>query len=191
MAHLAAVLALDVVHVRRLRALLRNVAVLAAVATPTATLLQRLLAVASAMTNLVTVDALLDDLLRLTLLLLAVGPSVADLVAVLAHDDEAIHREASVTETVDVLLRTLGPAFGELGTPRLGGPLDRDGVLLIGLALQVDESPVDGNLLLLSDQVSVEVLAAEGLLEILKGGVANRLGIGEERLEISMLVCKS
>ena len=123
--------------------------------------------------------------------MLAVGPGVADLVAVLAHDDEAIHREASVTETVDVLLRTLGPAFGELGTPRLGGPLDRDGVLLVGLALQVDESPVDGNLLLLSDQVSVEVLAAEGLLEILKGGVANRFGIGEERLEISMLVCKS
>lgn len=188
-AHLAAVLALDVVHVRRLRALLRHVAVLTAVATTTtATLLRRLLAVASAMTNLVAVDALLDDLLRLTLLLLAVGTGVANLVAVLADDNEAVHREASLTESVDVLLRALGPAFGELGTPRLGGPLDGDGVLLISFALKIDQSPVDGNLLLLSDQVSVEPFATEGLLEVLQGSVANRLGIGEESLKISMSV---
>lgn len=188
-AHLAAVLAFDIVHVRRLRALLGHVAVLAAVATTTtATLLWRLLAIASTMTNLVAVDALLDDLLRLTLLLLAVGTGVANLVAVLADDNEAVHREASLTETVDVLLRALGPAFGELGTPRLGGPLDGHGVLLISFALKIDHSPVDGNLLLLSDQVSVELFAAEGLLEVLQGSVANGLGIGEERLRISMLV---
>ena len=180
---MAAVLALDVVHVGRLRALLRHVAVLATVATASATLLQRLLAVASTVTNLVAVDALLNDLLGLALLLLAVGMGVANLVAVLADDNEAVHREASLTETVDVLLRALGPAFGELGTPRLGRPLDGDGVLLISFALKVDESPVDGNLLLLGDQVSVELFTAEGLLEVLQGSVTNRLGIGEERLE--------
>lgn len=188
MAHLAAVLALDVVHVGRLRALLRHVAVLAAVATTSATLLQRLLAVASTVTNLAAVDALLNDLLGLALLLLAVGSRVADLIAVLADDDEAVHGEASLTETVNVLLRALGPAFSELGTPRLGGPLDGYGVLLVGLALQIDQGPVDGDLLLLSDQVSVELLTAEGLLEVLQCSVANRFGIGEERLRISMLV---
>jgi hypothetical protein len=116
---------------------------------------------------------------------------VANLVAVLADDDEAIHGEASLTETVDVLLRSLGPALSEDGTPRLSGPLDADGVLLIGLALKVDESPVDGNLLLLGDQVGVELLAAKCLLEVLEGSVANRLGIGEECLKVSILVCGS
>lgn len=188
-AHLTAVLALDIVHVGWLRALLRHVALFATVtATTAATLLQRLLAVASTVTNLVAVDALLDDLLRLPLLLLAGGSGVANLFAVLADDHEAVHGEASLTEAVDVLLGSLRPAFGEDGTPRPGGPLDGDGVLLVGLALKVDESPVDGDLLLLSDQVCVEFLATEGLLEVLEGSVANRLGIGEECLQISMLV---
>jgi len=191
MTHLAAVLALNIIHVGWLRALLRHVAILTTVAATTATLLQRLLAVASAVANLVAVDALLDDLLRLTLLLLTVGSGVADLFAVLADDDEAVHGEASLTKAVDVLLRTLGPALGEDGTPRLGGPLDGDGVLLVGLTLKIDESPVDGNLLLLRDQVSVELFATEGLLEVLQGSVANRLGVGEECLYISMLVCVS
>ena len=186
--HLAAVLALHIIHVGWLGALLGHVTILATVAATTATLLRWLLAVASTVTDLVAVDALLDDLLGLTLLLLAVGSGVAHLVAVLADDDEAVHGEASLTEAVDVLLGSLRPAFGEDGTPRPGGPLDGDGVLLVGLALKVDESPVDGDLLLLSDQVSVELLTAEGLLEVLQCSVANRYGIGEERLRISMLV---
>lgn len=189
--HLAAVLALNIIHVGWLGALLGHMTILATVAATTATLLRWLLAVASTVTDFVAVDALLDDLLGLALLLLAVGPGVANLVAVLADDDEAVHREASLTESVDVLLRSLRPALGEDGTPRLGGPLDADGVLLVGLALEVDESPVDSNLLLLSDQVGVELLAAEGLLQILKGSVANRLGIGEECLKVSMLVRES
>lgn len=182
--HLAAVLAFNIIHVGWLGALLGHVAILATVAATAATLLRRLLAVTSTMTNLVAVDALFDDLLWLTLLLLAVGSGVADLVAVLADDDEAVYGEASLTESVDVLLRSLRPALGEDGTPRLGGPLDADGVLLIGLALKVDESPIDGNLLLLGDQVGVELLATEGLLEILEGSVANGLGIGEECLKV-------
>jgi hypothetical protein len=189
--HLAAVFALNIIHVGWLGALLGHVTILATVAATTTTLLRRLLAVASTVTDLVAVDALLDDLLWLALLLLAVGSSVANLVAVLADDDEAIHGEASLTETVDVLLRSLGPALSEDGTPRLSGPLDADGVLLIGLALKVDESPVDGNLLLLGDQVGVELLAAKCLLEVLEGSVANRLGIGEECLKVSILVCGS
>jgi hypothetical protein len=190
-AHLAAILALDFVHVRRLRALLGHVAILATIATTTATLLRRLLAVASTVTDLVTVDALLDKLLGFTLLLLTVGSGVANSVAVLADDDEAVHREASLTESFDVLLRSLRPAPGEDSTLRLCGPLDADGVLLVGLALQIDQGPVDGNLLLLGDQMCVEFLAAEGLLKILEGSVANRLGIGEECLGVSMLVCES
>jgi hypothetical protein len=192
-AHLAAVLALDVVHVWRLWALLGHVAFLTTVtATAASTLLRRLLAVTSTVTDLVAVDALLNDLvLGLALLLLAVGSGVAHLVAVLADDDEAVHGEASLTESVDVLLRSLRPALGEDGTPRLGGPLDTDSVLLVGLALEVDESPVDGDLLLLGDEVCVELLAAESLLEILKGSVADGLGIGEECLKVSMLVCES
>jgi hypothetical protein len=190
-AHLAAVLALHVIHVRRLGALLRHVAVLTTVATTAATLLRRLLAVASTMSDLVAVDALLNDLLGLTLLLLTVGSGVADLFAVLADDDEAVHGEASLTKAVDVRLRILGPALSEDSTPRLSGPLDGHGVLLISLTLKVDESPVDGNLLLLCDQVGVELFATEGLLEVLQGSVANRLGVGEECLQIFLSACES
>lgn len=191
MAHLAAVLALDVVHVWWLWTLLGHVALFATVAATTAaTLLQRLLAVAGTMADLVAVDAMLDELLRLPLLLLAVGSSVANLPAVLADDHEAVHGEACLTEAVDVHLGSLGPALGEHSAPRLGGPLDGDGVLLIGFALKIDESPVDGDLLLFGDEMCVELFAAEGLLEILQSGVANRLGIGEECLRISMLVCE-
>ena len=204
---LVAVTALDLGHVARLRALLRHVALLVAIAaghdalllallstmtlftavaaTTTATLLRRLLAVASTVANFVAVDTLFDDLvLSLTLLLLAFGPGMANLVAVAADDDKAIHREASLAETVDVLLRRLRPAIGEDRTPWLSGPLNGDGVLLVRLALQVNESPVDGDLLLLGDQMGVEVLAAKDLLEILKGGSANRLGIGKESLNM-------
>jgi hypothetical protein len=167
------------------------VTILATVAATTATLLRWLLAVASTVTDLVAVDALLDDLLGLALLLLAVGSGVAHLVAVLADDDEAVHGEASLTESVDVLLRSLGPALSEDGTPRLGRPLDADGVFLVGLTLEVDESPVDSNFLLLGNQVGVELLATEGLLEILEGSVADGFCIGEEGLKVSMLVCES
>lgn len=181
MTYLVAVVALDVVHVDRLRTLLRHVAFLATVtaATTTTTLLDGLLAVTGAVTDLVTVDALLDDLLWLTLLLVALGPDMADLSAVGADGDEAVHREAGLCETLQVLFRRRRPALCELGTPRLRGPLDGDGELLVRDALEVDEGPVDGDLLLLGDQVSVEALGTEGRLKILEGGTANRLGVHE------------
>jgi hypothetical protein len=183
-AHLAAVLALHVVHVDGFRALLRHVAIPAAVMAAATTLLERLLAVAGTVADLVTVDALLDDLaLRLTLLLLTLGSHVSNLVAVPADSDEAVHRETSLTEPVDILFRAAWPPSGEGGTSRLGRPLEGDGVLLIRDALEVDKGPVDGNLLLLSDEVSVEFFAAEGLLEILKRDSANSLGVGEESLQ--------
>ena len=107
-AHLAAVLALNIIHVGRLRAFLRHVALFAAVATTSATtLLQRLLAVTSTVTNFVAVDTLLDDLVfRLTLFLLTLGPGVTNFFAVGADDDEAIHGEAGLTKAVDVFLGT-------------------------------------------------------------------------------------
>ena len=190
--HLAAVLAFNIVHVGGLGALLRHVALFATVATTAAaTLLQRLLAVASTMTNLVAVDALLDDLLRLPLLLLTVGSGVANLFAVLADDDEAVHGEASLTETVDVVFGRGGPSLGEDGTLGLGRPLDGHGVLLVGLALKVDKGPVDGDMLLLGDEVGVEVVSTESLLEVLEGGGADGLGVVEESLRISVSVSSS
>jgi hypothetical protein len=180
--HLTAVLALHVVHVDRLGALLGHVAVSAAVTAATAALLERLLAVAGTVTDLVAVDTLLNLDLRFALLLLALGGGVADFVAVSADGNEAVHREPSLTKTVDVLLRAARPASSEGGTSRLGRPLDGDGELLIRLALEIDEGPVDCDLLLLSDKVSVEFLTAEGLLEILQRDSADGLGIGEESL---------
>jgi hypothetical protein len=181
-AHLAAVLALHVVHVNWLRAFLGHVAVSAAVTATATTLLERLLAVAGTVTDLVAVDALLNLDLGLALLLLALGCHVSNFVTVPADSDEAIHRKASLTEAVDVLFRAARPASGEGGTSRLGRPLDGDGVLLIRLTLEIDEGPVDCDLLLLSDEVSVEFLTAEGLLEILQRDSADGLGIGEESL---------
>lgn len=184
--HLTAVLALNVVHVRRLGALLRDVAFLAAVAaTSTATLLYRLLAVASTMADLVAVDTLLNGFVLLTLLLFTFGPSVADFVAIAADDDEAVHRKAGLAKTVDVYLWALRPANGEGSAPGLGRPLEGDGVLLVRLALKVNQSPVDSDFLLLSDKVGVEVLTTEGLLDILERDGAFSLGVGEE----SLLMC--
>jgi hypothetical protein len=185
--HLVAVLALDVVHVARLGAFLGYVTLLAAVATSaTATLLRRLLAVAGTVSDLITVDAHLDSLLHLALLLLTSGCGVTRLLAVAADGDEAVHRETSLTETVDVLLGGGRPSLGEDGALRLSGPLDGDGVLLVRLALEVDECPVHGDVLLPGDQVGVELVAAESLLEVLEIGGANSLGVDEERLSKSV-----
>jgi hypothetical protein len=182
-AHLGAVLALHVVHVARLGALLGHVTLVAAVAAATATtLLGRLLAVASTVTRLVAVDAHLDGLLHLALLLLASGGGVTRLLAVTADGDEAVHGEASLTKTVDVVLGSGRPSLGEDGALRLGRPLDGHGILLVGLALEVDESPVDGDVLLPGDEMGVEVVPAESLLEVLKGGSADGLGVDEEGL---------
>jgi hypothetical protein len=181
--HLGTVLAFHVVHVARLRAFLGHVTLVTAVATATTTtLLRRLLAVTSTMTRLVAVDAHLDRLLDFTLLLLASGGGVARLLAVAADGDEAVHREASLTETVDVVLGSGRPPLGEDGALRLGGPLDRDGVFLVRLALEVDEGPVDSDVLLPGDEVGVELISTESLLKILKGGRADGLGVDKECL---------
>jgi hypothetical protein len=191
-AHLGTVLALDIVHVAGLGALLRHVAFVAAVAAATATtLLERLLAVASTVTRLVAVDAHLNGLLDLTLLLLAPGGGVTWLLAVAADGDEAVHGETSLTETVDVVFGGGGPSLGEDGALGLGGPLDGHGVLLVGLALKVDKGPVDGDVLLLGDEVCVEVVSTESLLEVLEGGGADGLGVVEESLRISVSVSSS
>ena len=183
--HLVTVLALDVVHVARLGALLGHVALVTAVATSAATtLLHRLLAVASTVTGLIAVDAHLDSLLDLALLLLAVGGHVARLFAVAADGDEAVHREAGLAKTVDVVLGGGRPSLGEDGALRLVGPLDGDSVLLVRLALEVDKGPVDSDVLLPGDQVSVELVAAESLLDVLEGGSTNGLGVDEESLSM-------
>jgi hypothetical protein len=182
-AHLGAVLALDIVHVTRLGALLGHVTLVAAVAAATATtLLGGLLAVASTVTRLVAVDAHLDLLLDLALLLLASGSGVTRLLAVAADGDEAVHGETSLTKTVDVVFGGGRPSLGEDGALGLGGPLDGHRVLLVGLSLKVDESPVDGDVLLPGDEVGVEVVSTESLLEVLQGSGADGLGVDEEGL---------
>ena len=154
--HLVAVLTLDVIHVAWLGAFLGHVALLATVATAAATtLLRRFLAITSTVTRLVAVDAHLDRLFNLTLLLFASGSRVAGLLAIAADDNETVHREASLSETVDVLFGGGRPSLGEDGALRLGGPLDRDGILLVRLALEVDKSPVDSDVLLPGDEVRV------------------------------------
>lgn len=108
-AHLVTVLTLDVVHVAWLRTFLGHVTLVAAIATSTTTtLLGRLLAVAGTVTRLIAIDAHLDSLLDLALLLLAIGSHVTGLLAVAADGDEAVHREASLAKTVDVVLGVVG-----------------------------------------------------------------------------------
>jgi hypothetical protein len=109
---------------------------------------------------------------------------VADLVTVPADDGEAVHREPSLAKTVDVFLLAARPTSSERGAPRLGRPLEGDGVFLIGLALEVDKGPVDGDFLLLGYEVSVELLTAECLLEVLEGEGTDSFGVGEESLLI-------
>lgn len=53
---------------------------------------------------------------------------------------------------------------------------------MISLALEVDESPVYRDILLLSDEVGVELLATEGLLEVLERNSTDSLGVGEKGL---------
>jgi hypothetical protein len=108
---------------------------------------------------------------------------VANLLAVGAVGLQAVHGEASILQTLKVLLSTLGPAFSEDGTARLESLLERDLVLLVSVALEVDVGVDLGrNGLLLGDEVVLEVGLAEALLKLDKGELRSELAVGPEGL---------
>ena len=109
---------------------------------------------------------------------------MANLLAVGAVGLQAVHGEASILQTLKVLLSTLGPAFSEDGTARLESLLERDLVLLVGVALEVDVGVDLGrNGMLLGDEVVLEVGLAEALLKLDKGELRSELAVGPEGLD--------
>jgi hypothetical protein len=191
-ADLVALLALHALSGTRLGALLRRVALLFAVAASEGvdTLLGT---VTGTMTFLVAVDTLNDRLRRYTLnlLLLAVLSKLASTVgvkmertylsdvtklsAVTTQGNTTVLDEASGSETLQVLLRGLGPAFSQLGTTGLCRVLEGENPLAFRVADRVDDGHVGSNGLLLSHQVDGRVVLTESLFD---GGQVELSGDG-------------
>jgi hypothetical protein len=182
-ASLVALAALDTLSRARLRALLGRVTFLLAV--PAGVGIDALFrTVAGTMTGLVAVDALDGRLCRLMLggLLLAVlhhtlvrSPNpydrslyladVSKLAAVAAQRQTTVLDEAGRSKTLEVLLWVLGPALRHLGTTRLRGKLDRENILALGVADEVDDGHVGFNILLLGDQIDTQSILAQSRLD--------------------------
>lgn len=144
----------------------------------------RLGAVANVMAFVAAVGASNLGFLDHLLLFGAELHAVANLLAVGAVGLQAVHREASILQTLKVLLSILGPALSEDGTARLESLLERDLVLLVGVALEVDVGVDLGrNGLLLGDEVVLEVGLAEALLKLDKGKLRSELAVGPEGLD--------
>jgi hypothetical protein len=143
----------------------------------------RLGAVANVMAFVAAVGASNLGFLDHLLLFGAELHAVANLLAVGAVGLQAVHGEASILQTLKVLLSTLGPAFSENGTARLESLLERDLVLLVGIALEIDVGVNLGrNGLLLGDEVVLEVSLAEALLKLDEGELRSELAVGPEGL---------
>ena len=163
MALLATVLALDI----------------AAAATNSA----RLRAVADVVAFVVAVGASNLGLLHHLLLLGAELHAVTNLLAVGAVRLQAVHGEASIVQTLKVLLRALGPAFGEDGATRLESLLEGDLVLFVSVALEVNVGVDLGrDSLLLGNEVVLEVGLAEALLKLDEGKLRGELAVDPESL---------
>lgn len=109
-----------------------------------------LFAVASAMANLIAnVATNFDTAGDHGALLLAVLPDVTHFAAVLALGDEAVMRKTATLKTIKVLLWSGWPSLGELASTRLSAPVEREYVLLINDAREVDDCHSVGNLTLL------------------------------------------
>jgi hypothetical protein len=122
---------------------------------------------------------LLDHLL----LFGAVLHGVTNLLAVGAVGLQAVHGEASILQTLEVLLVALGPAIGENGAARLESLLEGDLVLLVGIALEVDVGVDLGrNGLLLGNEVVLEVGLTEALLKLNEGELRGELAVQPEGL---------
>jgi hypothetical protein len=91
---------------------------------------------------------------------------VAKLAAVATHGNAAILDKASRTQTLEVLLWALRPAWCKLRTTRLSGQLDRQNEVSLGIANKVDNSHVGGNVLLLGDEIDRQAILAQSSLHI-------------------------
>jgi hypothetical protein len=128
---------------------------------------------------------LLDHLL----LFGAVLHGVTNLLAVGAVGLQAVHGEASILQTLEVLLVALGPAIGENGAARLESLLEGDLVLLVGIALEVDVGVDLGrNGLLLGNEVVLEVGLTEALLKLNEGELRGELTVQPEGLNEVVVV---
>ena len=199
-AHLAALLTLDIAQVAWLVAVLGDVilrtacTMLASIQrkghdrrrlTVAAALLAGLAsvgAIASAVSLLVAVRAGDGDLSRLVLVLFAVGADVAVFVAIAALWNKGVDGEPSFCEALNVLLWAAWPAFGELGPLWLVGPLEGDHVLLVNLSLEVDDGVRLRDHLLLGDEVDVHLRGAEDGLELLNGQLGIDASVAEDGL---------
>jgi len=144
----------------------------------------RLRAVADVVALVVAVGAgnlgLLDDLLFFG----AGLHGVTDLLAVRAVWLQAVHGEASIVQTLKVLLRALGPAFGKDGATRLKTLLEGDLILLVSVALEVDVGvDLRRDSLLLGNEVVLEAGLAEALLKLKDGELRGELGVDPEGLD--------
>lgn len=118
MADLAADVALDVGA--WLRTLLGFVLLRSAVSTAATKGLAWLRAIARTMTVFVAVCAIDWHSNSLILVLFAIPDVMAKLIAAAALLDKAVHDNAGLSKASEIFLLRCWPAFGELGTPRLG-----------------------------------------------------------------------
>lgn len=100
-----------------------------------------------------------------------------------ALQHHAVKDEAGLRETSHILLLRLWPALRKSGAARLVGELDRDGVLLIDLALEIDDGMGVRDLLLLGDEVGVHASLAEDFFKLYEGKLGVSFPIGEDALQ--------
>lgn len=105
-----------------------------------------------------------------------------NLVAVATLLHHAVHHEASLRQTGEVLLRGRRPAFSELGTTRLGAELYADDEALVNLSLEIDDGVRVGDLLLLGDEMRVHAVTAEGILQDVEGQFRIGGSVGDDGL---------
>jgi len=127
--------------------------------------------------NFLTVETLHLSLVSVTLLLTAGLHGMSELLAVAALRNAAINSFTCIGKSGQVLLWGLWPSILLLGTLMLGRQAIRNRVLLIKVALEIHVRISDGQLLLHSDEIHVEVLASESGLQLRVGCIRNRLEI--------------
>lgn len=143
----------------------------------------RLRAVANVVAFVVAVGASNLGFIHHLLLLGAELHAVTNLFAVGAVGLQAVHGEASIVQTLEVLLGALGPAFGKDGATRLESLLEGDLILLVSIALEVDVGVDLGrDSLLLGNEVVLEVGFAEALLKLDEGELRGELAVDPEGL---------
>lgn len=144
----------------------------------------RLRAVADVVAFVVTVGASNLGFLHHLLLQGTELHAVTNLLAVGAVGFQAVHGEASIVQTLKVLLGALGPAFGKDGATRLESLLEGDLILLVSDTLEVDVGvDLRRDSLLLGNEVVLDVGLAEALLKLDKSELRGELAVDPEGLD--------